>query len=178
MKYDTINDAAHAWVREFNAIPVNIIENLLIVDPDNVLEVTPPSTGDRVLVFGFDYNYNGGEIEAVTDGEDGWVYGIKMDNGEECWLQEADFEVERDESLPIWGTMWAFDSQLDNYWLEEPGNMQLMANCGFRIYEQEDYEYIFGIDGAGYDFYESHWEPLYKARGLKWHKEAKDEQLV
>ena len=44
-----------------------------------------------------------------------------------------------------------------------------MADCGFRIYEQEDYGYIFGIDGAGYDFYEAHWIPLYKARGLKWH---------
>lgn len=47
-----------------------------------------------------------------------------------------------------------------------------MADCGFRVYKQEDYEYIFGIDGAGYDFYESHWCPLYKARGLHWHKDG------
>ena len=33
--------------------------------------------------------------------------------------------------------------------------------------------YIFGIDGAGYDFYEDHWIPLYKERGIQWHdKEA------
>lgn len=46
-----------------------------------------------------------------------------------------------------------------------------MADCGFRIYEQEDLGYVFGIDGAGYDFYSEHWIPLYKARGLHWHKE-------
>ena len=52
--------------------------------------------------------------------------------------------------------------------------MQIMANCGFRIYESEDYGYIFGIDGAGYDFYEAHWIPLYKAIGLKWHDNEED----
>lgn len=29
MKYETINDAAHAWVAEFNAIPMAIIDKLL-----------------------------------------------------------------------------------------------------------------------------------------------------
>ena len=33
-----------------------------------------------------------------------------------------------------------------------------MADCGFRIYEQEDYGYIFGIDGAGYNFFDEHFE--------------------
>lgn len=28
-----------------------------------------------------------------------------------------------------------------------------------------------GIDGAGYDFYESHWIPLYTVRGLEYHSE-------
>ena len=74
----------------------------------------------------------------------------------------------------MWGTMWAFGEEIDNEWLrgEYFGNgIQAMADCGFRIYEQEDYGYIFGVDGAGYNFYESHWIPLYKARGLRWHKE-------
>ena len=50
-----------------------------------------------------------------------------------------------------------------------------MSNCGFRIYESEEFGYFFGIDGAGYDFYESHWEPLYKARGLHWHDPQAEE---
>jgi len=29
---------------------------------------------------------------------------------------------------------------------------------------------LLGINGAGYGFYESHWEPLYQALGYKWHE--------
>ena len=78
-------------------------------------------------------------------------------------------EADRDTFLPMWGWMWSFNIELDNLWLEDKKNLQAMADCGFRIYEQEDYGFIFGIDGMGYDFYEAHWIPLYKARGLMWH---------
>ena len=82
---------------------------------------------------------------------------------------------EADTFLPVWGTMWSFDNSADNAWLEEKSNLQAMADCGFRIYQQEDFGYIFGIDGAGYDFYDAHWIPLYKARGLQWHHAGNDE---
>jgi len=78
-------------------------------------------------------------------------------------------KTEYESFLPMWGTMFSFSDPLDNEWLSEPGNLQAMIDCGFRVYQQEDYDYIFGIDGAGYDFYEAHWIPLYKARGLQWH---------
>ena len=74
--------------------------------------------------------------------------------------------------LPMWGTMWSFGDSADDEWLED--HLQVMADYGFRIYEHEDYGYIFGIDGCGYDFYEGHWIPLYKARGLKWSKEDRE----
>ncbi len=80
---------------------------------------------------------------------------------------------ERDEDanyLPMWGTMWSFGDSADDYWLEEEDGLELMAECGFRIYEQEDFGYLFGIDGAGYSFMDEHWIPLYKARGLRWHE--------
>ena len=51
-----------------------------------------------------------------------------------------------------------------------------MSECGFRIFESEEFGYFFGIDGAGYDFYEQHWLPLYKARGLKWHDPKTDKK--
>lgn len=44
-------------------------------------------------------------------------------------------------------------------------NLQKVADCGFRIYEHDDYGIYLGIDGGGYDFYEAHWIPLYKAAG-------------
>ena len=67
-----------------------------------------------------------------------------------------------DTRFPIWSTMWSFNDFWDNVWLTEEKNRKKMADCGFRIYKQEDYGYIFGIDGAGYDFYQAHWIPLYK----------------
>ena len=80
-----------------------------------------------------------------------------------------DFEVERDTYFPMWGTMWSFSEAADEYWLTEMDGIKLMSDCGFRVYESDSFGYFFGIDGAGYDFYDEHWIPLYKARGLKWH---------
>ena len=50
--------------------------------------------------------------------------------------------------------------------------IRVMSDCGFRIYQHEEWGYFFGIDGAGYDFYSEHWIPLYKSRGLQWHDPA------
>lgn len=74
--------------------------------------------------------------------------------------------------FPMWGTMWSFGDSCDDWWLED--NVELMHELGFSVFESEDYGYFFGIDGAGYDFYEAHWIPLYKARGLHWHKEENE----
>jgi hypothetical protein len=71
-----------------------------------------------------------------------------------------------DDLLPIWGTLWAFDDSADIAWLESEAGISAMSNCGFRIFYHDDFGYFFGIDGAGYDFYEEHWIPLYLARGL------------
>ena len=88
-----------------------------------------------------------------------------------------DWSEEPDDYFPAWSTMWQFDDAIDNEWLSgrfgEDG-IKIMSECGFRIYESEDFGYVFGIDGAGYSFYEVHWLPLYDARGLHWHKDGGD----
>ena len=168
MKYERKIDAARAWVNEFDAIPYSIIEKLINANPDELNEITPPSVGDRVYCF--DCHEYGEIIKAEEE-----RITIELDNGDELTTSAAELEVQRDDFLPMWGTLWSFNDSCDNYWLEECGGLQMMANCGFRVYEQEDYTYIFGIDGAGYDFYEEHWLPLYEARGLRWHKEATEE---
>jgi hypothetical protein len=90
-------------------------------------------------------------------------------------VEESELENVADTYLPMSGDMWAFSSGFDKDWLATNDGLQKMAECGFRIYEQEDYEYIFGIDGAGYSFMSEHFIPLYKARGLRWHNsEDKD----
>ena len=165
MKYDTINEAAHAFVNEMDAIPREMIAKLMEYDPDDWQNVTPPSVGDRVYVYD---ECESGEI-THSDGEG--FYTVELDNGQTIECGTDDFENESAFDLPMWGTMWSFSDSSDDYWLTEDGGLQKMADCGFTIFESEEFGYFFGIDGAGYDFYEAHWIPLYKARGLHWHKE-------
>ena len=166
----TIREATERWVGEFSRIPIGIVEKLLKANPDEVQEITPPGEHDRVDVWGGEHS---GEGEITGYDEETGQYTVEMDDGEAIQAEAEDFEVLRDGFLPMWGTMWAFGDSADEDWLEN-GGLQKMADCGFRIYEQEDYGCIFGIDGAGYDFYDEHWIPLYRARGLHWHdKEEK-----
>lgn len=56
------------------------------------------------------------------------------------------------EQVPMWGTMWSFHDSLDVYWLEELNGLRTMIDLGFRVYKSDNYDYFFGIDGAGFDF--------------------------
>ena len=170
-RYNTIREAAEAWVQGFNAIPSGVLEKL---GTQEVYEITPISRGDRVYIYGGTYNGEYGEVVKVRKDDKALV---EMDGDRSHRLIDLDnLEAERDDWLPMWGTLWTFGDSIDEEWAngEYLGpHLQEMADCGFRIYEQEDFGLIFGIDGCGYDFYESHWIPLYKARGLKWHEGAR-----
>ncbi|MDY7043647.1 hypothetical protein RVS70_05450 [Virgibacillus sp. M23] len=82
-------------------------------------------------------------------------YQITVENESQCGFPVA------------WGTMWTFGESLDEEWAEN--NADILNDCGIVAYYTESLGVVFGIDGAGYDFYEQHWIPLYKARGLRWH---------
>lgn len=110
-----------------------------------------------------------------------WVHGFNayprnmiaklMHYDPEEWQEVTQSDTTFYEELPAWGTMWQFNDWCDSYWLEEKGGLQVLSDCGFRIFKSDEFGHFFGIDGAGYDFYEEHWIPLYKARGLHWHNE-------
>lgn len=168
-------DAAHEWVREFNAIQQGIIERLMRDNPDEWTEVTVPSAGDRVYVYDVPEGYSHeGEIHNYDMESD--LYFVEPDEGKMLSVERDDFEVERDGRLPMWGTLWQFGDSVDDYWLEEMGGLQIMSDCGFRIYSHEEFGYFFGIDAAGFDFYEAFWLPLYNKRGLQWHDEETDKE--
>lgn len=173
----TIEEATREWVREMNAIPYELISKIAQMDIDSLHEITTPSKGDRVYVYDLlETNIDGTEYE--TDDDYGEIIGydeeteeyiIELDSGASIICKMDNFEVERDDFLPIWGTLWTFGDSCDNYWLENKEGIRKMSECGFRIYESDDFGYFFGIDGAGYNFYSEHWIPLYKVRGLQWH---------
>lgn len=168
----TINDATHEWVRGFNAFPYGMIEKLMVNDPDEWREVTTKSSGDRVYVY--DSSKYGVIVSYEEESE---KYTVELDNCEVIQISEDDMEKEEYGGLPMWGTLWQFGDSADDWWLEEGDGIRIMSECGFRIYEHEEFGYFFGIDGAGYDFYEAHWIPLYKARGLQWHDEEAMQEI-
>lgn len=165
----TIQAATERWVRQFNAVPTGMIEKLMRLDRDDWREVTAPACGDRVYVDTFPprgpKRYGLGVIRRIS----GDKFTVALDSGGEVVCSENDFSVTYDDMVPGWGTMWSFGERMDDDWLEGPGGLRAMSHCGFRIFESDEFGYFFGIDGAGYDFYEEHWVPLYKARGLEWH---------
>ena len=165
----TKKDAAMKWVGEMNAIPTSMVRALWTHAGDfegaEWCEVTMPREGDYV------YHYSSGERCEIVDADQGCGEYVIHLNGENTICTQDDFEVEHDTPLPMWGSMWRFGDSVDVDWLEERGGIQAMSKCGFRIYEHDEWGYVFGIDGAGYSFYEEHWIPLYEARGLQWHDE-------
>ena len=176
----TMLEACRSWVREFNAIPYSAVSKIMEFD-ESIQEITPPALYQRVRIWADEHCGEKGEvIETNVDDTDG-LYKIKLDSGEEVLKYKDDLEIiELEGDLPIWGFMWTFEENIDTEWANGDylgSHLQEMANAGFRIYESEDFGLLFGIDGAGYDFYGTEedpgpWLKLYKARGLKWHKEA------
>lgn len=159
-------DAAREWIGQMNAFPLDMIQRLFENNVDEWYEITPILEGCRV--WSNDYQEMGEVIEITEDEDENEVIKIKLDNGKEVETSRDDISREEDSYFPMWGTMWQFGDSIDDWWLKE--HLEEMAECGFRIYEHDEWGYFFGIDGAGYDFYEAHWIPLYEKRGLKWHE--------
>lgn len=83
------------------------------------------------------------------------------------WREEDEEQDLYYNDLPMWGTMWTLH-ELDADWIKD--NIDQVRKCGIEVYESDELGVFIGINGAGYDFYEAHWLPLYEARGLRWHE--------
>lgn len=176
-------EAASDWVeRSLIPIPMHVIEKLgEYSDYYDMCEITPRTAGMyvRIDTRGTD-NYETLNGESVCTDDLPNTGEIVQYLGDEMYLVQpdspyngdpiccADDQIEPTEGyygLPAWGTMWAFKYSTDSDWVRE--HLHETADCGFRIYESEDFGCMIGIDGGGYDFYESHWIPLHRARGFQ-----------
>lgn len=160
----TIKEATQHWVYGFNAIPTAMVARLMTTSHEEWEEVTLPIIGDTVYVYDEDTN---GTITAQS--EDG--YQILLDTGTCLTVTADNFTLVQNDILPCWGTMWNFGEGVDENWIENGSGLQALSESGFRVFYHEDFGYFFGIDGAGYDFYQAHWIPLYITRGLNWHNQ-------
>ena len=164
MEKMTKEQAARKWVNDFNFYPMVVIERLIGEDyeyAEELQELTPATLGDTVYYGGDEYQVE----EILANGH------LVLTNSDDETVDAEQYELEfldRD-FLPMWGTMFDVPN-MDQEWVRD--NLDKVAECGFRIYDFETMDLLLlGIDGAGYDFYEAHWIPLYEARGLTWHKE-------
>jgi hypothetical protein len=147
-KLKTIEDAARHWVSQFNAIPQALI-----------LKAYPSLEEDGLEILA---------TELVCANCGGTDYTVNEDDEKVCDHCQSVDEMQDTWDLPMWRTMWTFGENIDEGWARD--NLETMRDCGFWVYESDELGVVFGINGAGYDFYEDHWVPLYKARGLHWHK--------
>ena len=141
MKGKTVVDAAAEWVNGFNAVRYGMIETLMKAFPNDWSELTTPSYGDRVCVWDGENDGQRGVIVEDRYDKEPDLHRIEFDNKElgDVILAEDEFEVERDSLLPMWGWLWSFGNSADDYWLEELDGIRLMSECGFRIYEHEEW---------------------------------------
>ena len=91
----------------------------------------------------------------------------ELDAKEEAKDAARDSYYDYYSEVPMWGTV--FVPNWDQDWLRD--NAEEVSRLGFIVYETDEIGVYVGINGAGYDFYDAHWLPLYDLRGLQWHDE-------
>lgn len=167
----TLRAATQEWIAQFDHVPASIIEKMAeadeymrCYDSDTLRLVAGPRTecnwcnatyeGRQTLKQLHEAQEQGqGEPCPFCDGNlgDSWVYGDPV-NAFPCG----------------WSTLFAPRDACDKEWTLEHADE--VGNLGLFVFESEDFGYLLGIDGAGFDFYEALWVPLYQARGLQWHE--------
>ena len=91
--------------------------------------------------------------------------------------------------LPMWGTMWIvnfgiwgeklwknsspMDENVDGFDEEMEGQNYINGIPSVYIYEIDD-QYVIGVNGAGWNFYDGVWDKLYDFFGLEWHEEKQE----
>lgn len=166
---DKKNQAVHDFVdREFKGIPTSMIEVYLQANEEGIEDITPLKVGDTYHLYDTEE-----EVEVLSYDPSSDMYTVQLEDGSEKEIER--FEVSENNymgrELPMWGTMWLCEK---GYWSH---HINELANAGFTVFDLKDEnQLLVGIDGAGYSFFESHWEPLYDSMGYKWH--LHDENMV
>ena len=115
MMYDTIREAAAAWVDSFNAVPVAVVEKLIQLDPDEVREITPGRRDE--------------DARYLPMWSTMWSFG---DSADDYWLEEEDgLELMADFGY-LFGIDGAGYSFMDEHWIP------LYKARGLRWHEEEE----------------------------------------
>ena len=142
-------EMCHLWVeRDFSSIPTALIEKAYKDDWYDAIEILAPTFENYKKGYRKEYQCkiecDECTSEPCRDAYDDWY-----------------------PKIPMWGWVFAPKDPIDREWIVNHADK--VAKCGFIVYETDEIGVYLGVNGAGYDFYEAHWLPLYRTRGLKWH---------
>lgn len=169
-KFKDINEATIAWTEGFNEIPYALFELAYGGnDYEGITDLTPLSKGVKVSFYCCDRGTLVGEIDEFNPDSNTATVIVDGVSEEQVFLDEL--TLHRSDFLPQAG-VWTFSNTLDEEWATSEKGLQAMADCGFCVFESDELGIFFGIDGGGYCFLNEHFIPLYKERGLLWHKIA------
>lgn len=105
-----------------------------------------------------------------------------------AWIEELTEHRGEPVALPMWGSVFVAADRADQRAIAallqplngEDDDRASLAACGWSevgttgVFALSlDDALILGIDGAGYDFYSAHWEPLYEQLGYHWHESGR-----
>lgn len=165
-----LRTATKEWLNQFDHVPASVIEKMAqadeymsCYDSDSLRLIASP----RIECNWCCATYEGQRtLNALRELE-------QEGQGEPCPFCETNRGDHWTMGYPIhafpcgWGTLFAPRERLDREWILK--HAQEVAQLGLFVFESEDYGCLLGIDGAGYNFYEAFWIPLYELRGLQWH---------
>jgi hypothetical protein len=155
LKRKDFNDALKIFCT-LNEIPREVIEKL-----DTFYEVTPIKVGDNITVPPNEKApYGAGVVMQFSDNN---MVAVKHENGKTYYLPKGWIEHDwKRTPLPTHSTMWYFKNLSDFEWLEN-GGLDVMAECGFRIYKEDYFRYIFGVKENGQHYWKR-FATLYRAK--------------
>jgi len=144
-----IRKACEKWVKEWSCIPTELLERAYGETFDDI-EIIAPEFEDY-------------KKEYIKDGYcDGDCESCRYENCRDSYFEDVP-------KIPAWGWVFVPKEEIDQRWLKACA--EIIADwCDVIVYYTEEIGYYIGFNGAGYDFYDAHWIPLYILRGLKWHE--------
>lgn len=77
-------------------------------------------------------------------------------------------DLKNQEGGPDQNELWILDEK------PTPHEIKEFNDCGVSVYKDDEDNYYLGIDGYGYDPYETHWIKLYRAYGICMHSTEDD----
>lgn len=163
--------AEYFFNREFNTVS----NYSTLIGEDGILEICQPSN-DAIYDEFLCNNDLKEAIQEYTEEQDEEFNGDYHSEEFKEWFFEnsEEWEAFKDEftgnHYPMWNAVFRCD---DFYINSDYCDIDKLYALNIGVLEANDEHYLF-INGAGYDFYDAHWIPLFKMLG--WIKEVSQEE--